>query len=109
MNEQIENTISTQPKTITIDLWKAVVIVVTAMLASAGAGLWGAMVNISSDHYAVVAITKDISEMKDDLVAIKISFMPLDLSSEKWKNNDKQHEEIIRRLDVIQTTLGKLN
>ena len=30
-------------KTITIDLWKAVAIMVTAMLGSAGAGLWGAV------------------------------------------------------------------
>jgi hypothetical protein len=98
MNDQIT---TNEPKTITIDLWKAIVIVVTAMLASAGAGLWGAMVNINSDHFAVVAITKDIAE-------IKTNYMPVDLSMEKWKNNDSQHSEIIRRLDVIQTTLGRL-
>ena len=99
MNDKNQNI--NEPKTITLSMWKAIIIVVTAMLASAGAGLWGAMVNISSDHYAVVAITKDIAEMK-------VSFMPLDLATEKWKNNDKQHDEIIRRLDVIQTTLGRL-
>ena len=99
MNDKIAP--PSEPKTITIDLWKAVIIVVTAMLGSAGAGLWGAMVNINSDHYAVVASIKDIAEMK-------VNFMPLDLSTEKWKNNDYQHSEIIRRLDVIQTTLGRL-
>ena len=101
MNDNLENIIPVQSKTITIDLWKAVGIMVVAMLGSAGAGLWGAMVNINSDHFAVVAITKDITEIKNN-------YMPVDLSMEKWKNNDRQHEEIIKRLDVIQTTLGRL-
>ena len=86
---------------IRIDVWKAIVIVFTAMLASAGGGLWGALAIANTIPFRVDAMEKSIEEMKTN-------FMPIDLSTEKWKNNDKQHEEIIRRLDVIQTTLGRL-
>lgn len=99
MNDK--NIIPSEPKTITIDLWKAVVIVVTAMLASAGAGLYGAMANINSDHFAVVAITKDIAE-------IKTNFMPVDLSTEKWKNNDETHRQIMTKLDNLTVAVNGL-
>ena len=99
MNDQIE-TIK-EERTISLALWKAVLIVVTAMLASAGAGLYGAMATVNSDHYAVIAITKDIEQIKEN-------YMPVNLSLEKWKNNDLQHAEIIKKLDIIQQEIGKL-
>jgi len=99
MNDQIE-TIK-EERTISLALWKAVLIVVTAMLASAGAGLYGAMATVNSDHYAVIAITKDIEQIKEN-------YMPVDLSLEKWKNNDLQHAEIIKKLDIIQQEIKKL-
>ena len=99
MNDQIE-TIK-EERTISLALWKAVLIVVTAMLASAGAGLYGAMVSLNSDHYAVIAITKDLEQIKEN-------YMPINLSLEKWKNNDLQHAEIIKKLDIIQQEIEKL-
>jgi hypothetical protein len=95
-----DNIVTSSP-VIRIDLWKAVLIVVTAMLGSAGAGLYGAMATLNSDHFAVVALVEDVKGIKEN-------YMPLNVSNEKWKNNDYQHGEIIRRLDVIQTTLGRL-
>ena len=106
MNDQIE-TIK-EERTISLALWKAVLIVVTAMLASAGAGLYGALGTINNDHYTVMAIDKEIASIKQDLVDIKVSFMPLDLAAEKWKNNDAQHAEIIKKLDIIQSEIRKL-
>ena len=99
---------NTEPKVLRIDLWKAIAIMGTAMLASAGAGLYGSLATINSDHFTIRALDNEISELKEELNGVNIKFMPLDLSSEKWKNNDYQHDEIIRRLDIIQTTLGRL-
>lgn len=99
MNDK--NPIIKTEKTISLALWKAVGILLFAVIGSAGAGLWGAVVTLNSDHYTVMALAKDVE-------SIEKNYMPLDLSQEKWKNNDYQHAEIIRRLDVIQTTLSRL-
>jgi hypothetical protein len=57
-------------KTLTIDLWKAITIVVVAMLGAAGAGLWGALVTVNSDHYTIVANAKEISQNRDDIAEL---------------------------------------
>ena len=109
MKKVNENTLNSLPeRTITLDLWKAIAIMGTAMLGSAGAGLYGSLATINSDHFTIRALDGEISNLKEQLNDVNLKFMPLDLASEKWKNNDKQHDEIIRRLDVIQTTLGRL-
>ena len=97
-----------EERVISIALWKAVAIVVSAMLGSAGVGLYGSLATINNDHFTVLAIDKEIASIKQDLVEIKVSFMPLDLATEKWKNNDKQHEEIIKKLDGIQLSINRL-
>ena len=99
INDQVSPTVAS--KTIRIDLWKAVGVLVTAMLVSAGGGLYGALAVANTIPYRVSAVEEKIDDMS-------VKFMPLDLSQEKWKNNDRQHEEIIRRLEIIQTTLGRL-
>ena len=35
-------------------------------------------------------------------------FMPLDLSTEKWRNNDAQHISIEKKLDIIDTKIDRL-
>lgn len=55
MNEQ---------RTITIDLWKAVVILVTAIIASAGAGLWGGIATLNSDHYVLATTVEQVKDLK---------------------------------------------
>ena len=35
-------------------------------------------------------------------------FMPLDLSIEKWKNNDSQHQLITNQLDLINIKIDKI-
>ncbi|MBU1110774.1 hypothetical protein KKB83_04100 [Patescibacteria group bacterium] len=93
---------------IRIDLWKALAIIFTAVLGSAGTAIWGTLAIANTIPFRVDALEKQIEEVKVVVESNNDKFMPLDLSIEKWKNNDKQHDEIIRRLDVIQTTLSRL-
>lgn len=53
-------------KTIRIDLWKALTVVALAFLSGAGGGIWGAMVTINSDHYALAANIEDTKELKSN-------------------------------------------
>jgi hypothetical protein len=39
--------------------------------------------------------------MKDD-------YMPVNLLNEKWRNNDLQHEEILKKLDYILLELKEI-
>lgn len=52
-------------KTIRIDLWKALTVVALAFLSGAGGGIWGAMVTVNSDHYALATNIKDTEELKE--------------------------------------------
>ena len=103
-----KNSPTPEAKNFTIDLWKAVAILFTAILGSAGAGVWGTLRVANTIPFRVNAVEQQIIEIKKTIEDTNDKFMPLDLSQEKWKNNDSQHSEIIRRLDVIQTTLGRL-
>lgn len=60
-------------KTITIDLWKAVAIMVTAMLGSAGAGIWSSLATVNSDHYALANTITEVTELKGDMKTIMMS------------------------------------
>jgi hypothetical protein len=91
----------TAEKVFRISLNKAIISVLGIIAISALGSVWATISLFNSVPFRVDAVENQIVEMRK-------SFMPLDLSMEKWKNNDKQHEEIIRRLDVIQTTLGRL-
>jgi hypothetical protein len=58
----MDDTYSLPPKTITVDLWKAVAIMLTAMLGSAGAGLWSGITTLNADHYQLVALAQEVSD-----------------------------------------------
>lgn len=60
-------------RTITIDLWKAVAILVTAVISSAGVGLWGGISTLNSDHYALATNIKDVETLKQTQKEIVIS------------------------------------
>lgn len=57
-------------KIIRIDLWKAIIIVATAMLGSAGAGIYGSFTTINSDHFALAANIKDVEDLESSYVNI---------------------------------------
>lgn len=58
----MDDTYQIPPKTISIDLWKAVAILLTAMLGSAGAGLWSGLTTLNADHYQLTALAQTVSE-----------------------------------------------
>ena len=80
-------------KTITVDLWKAMLIFITALIASAGGGVWATLGVINNDHFAIASntediqkidknycifmesITKDITDIKVDIATIKGSLL----------------------------------
>lgn len=86
-------------KVVRISVWKAAGILLTAMLGSAGVSFWGGL-NIAA------SIPGRVSALEKEVVAFEKTYMPLDLASEKWKNNDKEHESIEKKLDVIE---GKID
>jgi len=107
MNDQA--TTDTTPRQITVDIWKVALIFFTGIVGTAGASVWGTLALANTIPFRVEAIETEIDSIKQTMENDSAKFMPLDLSQEKWKNNDYQHGEIIRRLDVIQTTLGRMN
>lgn len=62
-----------EQKIITISLWKAIIIVVSALLGGAGGGIWGAVVTINSDHYALANTIEDVRDLKNSYTNIIIS------------------------------------
>ena len=95
-------------KIITIDLWKAVVIIFSAVLGSAGASIWGTLSFVNAAPFQIIAIEKDISGIKDAREKQDTMFMPLDLSTERWKNNESQHADIMKKLDSIQLSIERI-
>jgi hypothetical protein len=55
-----------QKRVIELDLWKVIVIFITAVIASAGGGVYGAMAGINSDHYALAANIEETQELKSN-------------------------------------------
>lgn len=51
-------------KTVTIDLWKALAILVGAILVSAGAGIYGSFATINADHYVLANNVAEVTELK---------------------------------------------
>lgn len=53
---------------------------------------------------SVAPIEKRVEALED----IKLEFMPLDLSTEKWKNNDREHTTLMTKLDKIDVKIDRL-
>ena len=56
-------------------------------------------------------ILTSISPIENRVTALEDSnnkFMPLDLSTEKWRNNDLQHAIIEKKLDLIDVKIDRL-
>lgn len=93
---------------VTITLNKALLIVATAVLTSLGAGIWTAFNFVNSAPFRISAMEDKIEEIKIVVDDNNQKFMPLDLSTEKWKNNDKEHADMIKKLDAIDSKLDRL-
>lgn len=66
----MDDTQQIPPKTITVDLWKAVAVLLTAMLGSAGAGLWSGLTTLNADHYQLSALAQTVSQHEQSSVQI---------------------------------------
>lgn len=84
---------------VTVNIKWAITILLTAVLGSAGAGIWGYLAIANTLPFRVDALEKDYAEIKKD-------YMPLDLSTEKWKKNDEDHATFAQSLIRIE---GKLD
>lgn len=95
-------------RVVRIGIWKAGGIVFTTFVAGFAGSLFIRFNTAVSLPGRVDAIEENITSIQTSIEKLKGSFMPLDMSTEKWKNNDKQHDEILKRLDLIQGVLMTL-
>lgn len=56
----------------------------------------------------VAPLQKEVIANGDEIEKVKTLYMPLDLSQEKWKNNDKEHTDMLSKLDNIDKKLDRL-
>lgn len=88
-------------RVVRIALWKVVLSVLGIVAMSSLGTVWATVSVYNTVPFRVTAAEQQILDMKK-------SFMPLDLATEKWKNNDTQHADIIRRLETMQVSIDKL-
>jgi hypothetical protein len=88
-------------KVFRVGFYKAIIIVFSAMLASAGAAAWGTLAVANTIPFRVTAMEKQITEIEQN-------FMPMDLSLEKWGNNDEEHTMIVNKLNIIEAKIDNI-
>ena len=62
-------------------------------------------VGISVVNFYILASISPIAARVKALEELSNKFMPLDLATEKWRNNDLQHTIIEKKLDLIDTKI----
>lgn len=108
MNEK--NTIDPiKPKAIEVSVLKAATIVITAVLASAGASVWGTLSLVNTVPFRVEAIEIEIDKIQAQIDGSASIYMPRELSEEKWSTNTKDHQIIDKKLDQIITNQNILS
>ena len=65
-------------------------------------------VGISVVNFYILTSISPIESRVKALENLNDKFMPLDLSLEKWKNNDLQHTVIDNKLNLIDTKIDRL-
>jgi hypothetical protein len=108
MNEENLNQDTPRTKVITLSLNKAFVIMASAIIASAGSAIWGTLAIANTIPFRVNAVEQEITDIKRVVDDNNVKFMPLDLSTEKWKNNDKEHNNIMDKLEVIDRKVDQI-
>lgn len=80
--------------------WGAVV-VAGAFLAGFGGSLF-VRFNLS------LSVPGRVDALEEQVNEIQTKFMPLDLSSEKWKQNEQNHIEVSKKLDQIENKIDNI-
>lgn len=88
-------------RVIRIGFYKAISILVGAVLASAGASIWGTLRVANTIPFRVDAIEKVVNDLPS-------KYMPLDLSTEKWKTNTIDHTRIENKLETIEKKIDDI-
>lgn len=88
-------------KVIRVGLGKAIAILATAILGAAGASVWATLRVANTIPFRVDAVEAEVKNIKND-------FMPLNLSLEKWKNNDEYHKLVISRIDTVEKKVDEI-
>jgi len=65
-------------------------------------------VGISVINFFILTSVAPLETRVKALENLNDKFMPLDLSLEKWKNNDLQHTVIDNKLNLIDTKIDRL-
>lgn len=77
---------------IRIDLWKALAIVATAVLASAGSGIFGGIVVLGRDHFVLATTVEKVSKIEDDMDTILNSMVEIKIDTAAIKQSLKIKE-----------------
>lgn len=85
-------------KVLRIGLYKAVGILATAVLGSAGVAVWGTITIANTIPFRVSAIEKDVMEIKE-------GYQTKEISNLKWATNDAAHIMLEKKLDVIEVKI----
>lgn len=85
-----------------------VVYFVFTFVGALGLGAFGMLSFINTAPFRISAMEMEIKEIKSDIKEQQSLYMPLDLSTEKWKNNEAQHVEIVKKLDNILLMIQKI-
>jgi hypothetical protein len=104
----MDNKNNKEPSVITITLNKAIIIVATSILVSAGGAIWATLAVANTIPFRVSAIENQLVEIRKTVDENNDKFMPLDLSQEKWKNNEATHLTIEKKLDAIEAKVDRL-
>ena len=97
----MDNKNNKEPSVITITLNKAIIIVATSILVSAGGAIWATLAVANTIPFRVSAIERSLTDIKTTIANEDKLYMPLDLETEKWSNNEKTLDEINKKIDYI--------
>ena len=88
-------------RVIRISVYKAISILVGAVLASAGASIWGTLRVANTIPFRVDALEKIVSQ-------VPTKYESIELSDEKWKRNAADLARIEKKLDSIDEKLDNI-
>jgi hypothetical protein len=88
-------------RVVRVSVQKAVLILATAILGSAGAAIWGTLAVANTIPFRVDALEKDNIE-------IKANYQTKGISDEKWLTNTKEHQAFSAELSYIRKAVDDI-
>lgn len=91
----------TEGRVVRVSVQKALAILATAVLGSAGAAVWGTLAVANTIPFRVTAMERDITD-------IKTNYQPKDISNLKWDQNEKTLVVLEKKLDNIDLKVDEI-